>query len=208
MSAFHEVLFPLAFALGSQGGPERRTEITQLASGREFRNTPWAQSRRRWDVGGSSLTLDDVAVLTEFFEARRGRLHGFRFRDATDWKSCKPSGSVSASDQTLGVGDGAQTVFQLSKSYGATNAYIRTIAKPVAASVVVSLDGSDVSSGWSVDTTNGAITFDAPPASGVIVRAGFQFDTPARFDTDNLQTSLDAFQAGRTLSIPIIEIQP
>ena len=41
-------------------------------------------------------------------------------------------------------------------------------------------------SGWTVDTTTGVVTFTAAPAGGVIVRAGFEFDVPVRFDTDKL----------------------
>ena len=35
MASFHEVLFPLDIALKSAGGPERKTEIVTLGSGRE-----------------------------------------------------------------------------------------------------------------------------------------------------------------------------
>ena len=38
MPAFHEILFPLDVALGSRGGPERKTEIVTTGSGREERN--------------------------------------------------------------------------------------------------------------------------------------------------------------------------
>ena len=43
---FHEIRFPLAISLGGQGGPERRTEIVTLGSGRERRNARWAHARR------------------------------------------------------------------------------------------------------------------------------------------------------------------
>src|SRR5690606_30161333 len=85
--AFHEVRLPARLAFGSTGGVERRTEITTLASGFERRSTPWAQGRRRYLIGAGLRSLDDMAELTAFFEARRGRLHGFRFRDFADCKS-------------------------------------------------------------------------------------------------------------------------
>ena len=59
-----------------------------------------------------------MATLTAFFEARRGRLYGFRFRDFVDFRSCAPGDTPSASDQPLGEGDGARTSFQLVKFYG------------------------------------------------------------------------------------------
>src|SRR5215470_19731097 len=102
--AFHEVLFPTSVALGASGGPERRTEVVQLASGFEERNALWAQSRRRWNAGMGVKTLDDLHAVIAFFEARLGRLHGFRFKDALDHKSCAPGAAVSPLDQALGAG--------------------------------------------------------------------------------------------------------
>ncbi|MBG0810349.1 DUF2460 domain-containing protein [Methylosinus sp. H3A] len=42
MTSFHEVLFPCDIALGSCGGPERRTDIATMRSGFEERNSIWA----------------------------------------------------------------------------------------------------------------------------------------------------------------------
>ena len=82
--------FPANLSFGSVGGPERRTEIVTLANGFEERNTPWAHSRRRYDAGLGLRSLDDVEALIAFFEARRGQLYGFRWKDWADYKSCLP----------------------------------------------------------------------------------------------------------------------
>jgi uncharacterized protein (TIGR02217 family) len=95
--SFHDVRFPVNLSLGSVGGPERRTEIVTLTNGFEERNTPWAHSRRRYDAGAGMRSLDDIAVLVAFFEARRGMLHGFRWKDWADYKSCAPSGTPAFS---------------------------------------------------------------------------------------------------------------
>ena len=42
------------------------------------------------EVGGAAMRSDVAHELIAFFEARRGRVHGFRFRDPVDWKSCAP----------------------------------------------------------------------------------------------------------------------
>ena len=206
---FHEVRFPTSISFGSSGGPERRTEIVTLGSGREERNTPWAHGRRRYDAGLGLSTLDELHGVIAFFEARRGRLHGFRWKDHLDCKSCAPLAAVSAGDQVLGLGDGARTAFQLVKSYrdGAAS-HVRTIAKPVAGTVRVAVSDVEALSGWSVDATAGLVTFAAPPASGASVTAGFQFDVPVRFDTDRLSISLAAFRAGEAPDIPVVEIVP
>lgn len=181
---FHEVRFPLGVSFGSAGGPERRTEIVTLGSGREERNSPHAHGRRRYDAGVGLTSLDELHAAIAFFEARRGRLHGFRWKDALDWKSCPPLQAVSATDQALGEGDGTRTAFQLVKSYGDEAAsYERPILKPVEGSVRVAADGVSVS-------------------------AGFAFDVPVRFDSDRLSVNLAAFRAGEAPDIPVVEIFP
>src|SRR5689334_1780280 len=98
-AGFHEVLFPLDVALRGSGGPTRLTEVVTLASGREERNQRWANSRRRYDAGYGVRTLDALHAVIAFFEERRGRLYGFRWRDRADWKSCAPSRPPAPSDQ-------------------------------------------------------------------------------------------------------------
>lgn len=212
-AAFHEVLFPLDIALKSAGGPERRTEIVALGSGREERNARWAHSRRRYDAGYGIKTLDALSSVVAFFEERRGRLHGFRWRDRLDHSSAAPGGAVTALDQAIGTGDGAATSFQLTKRYGSVHApYARPVAKPVGGSVVVGVAGVAQVEGtaFTCDTTTGVITFLAGhvPAPGAAITAGFLFDVPVRFDTDFLEVDLSAFAAGAIPQIPLVEIKP
>lgn len=202
LSEFHDVRLPLALAFGAQGGPERRTDVVALASGGEARNAVWAGSRRRWELGGAITKIEALHALVSFFEARSGRLHGFRFRDVVDDRSGAPQEAVSATDQRLGLGDGAQTVFELLKHYGETR---RRIFKPVAGSVRVAVDGQEVST-IVVDMAQGIVRFQEPPPEEAVVTAGFLFDVPVRFDADLLETSLEGFGAGRAGQVPIIEL--
>lgn len=206
--SFHEVLFPLKLAFGASGGPERRTEIVTLGSGREERNTPWAHARRRYDVGGAVQSLDDLHALIAFFEARRGRLHGFRFRDFSDWRSGPPSTAPGALDQAIGAGDGARTAFQLIKAYGeGEHAYHRPIRKPVHDSVLIAVNGVAVDAeAFAVNHLTGVVTLLTPPPVGHAVTAGYAFDTPVRFDSDRLEASLDAFGAGRLVQVALVEL--
>ena len=138
--AFHQVRFPLDVALGARGGPERATDIVTLQSGREERNQRWAQSRRRYDAGLGVRSLDDLAEVVAFFEARHGQLHAFPWKDWTDFKSCLPSRQPAAMDQVIGKGDGAETVFGLCKAYtSGGQSYFRAIAKPVVGTVTVAV---------------------------------------------------------------------
>lgn len=207
--AFDEVSLPARLAFGSTGGVERRTEIVTLGSGFERRSTPWAQGRRRYLIGANLRSLDDMAALTAFFEARRGRLYGFRFRDFADFKSCAPGAAVGPLDQVLGEGDGVRTAFPLVKRYGeGVDGLARRIAKPVEGSVRIAVEGVELAaSEFAVDGATGVVTLDAAPDAGAAVTAGFEFDTPVRFDADRIEVTLESFDAGRMAAVPLIEVR-
>jgi uncharacterized protein (TIGR02217 family) len=208
--AFHEIRYPTRQSFGSSGGPERRTEIVTLVNGFEERNSPWQDSRRRYDAGAGARSLDDLETLIAFFEARRGQLYAFRWKDWADYKTCRPSQTVGPLDQAIGAGDGVKTVFQLQKTYvSGSQSYTRTIVKPVAGTVRVAVNGvtRTPTTDFTVDTITGLVTFNLPPAAGVAVTAGCEFDVPVRFDTDRIATTMSSFQAGEIPTVPVIEVR-
>jgi uncharacterized protein (TIGR02217 family) len=206
--AFHEVRFPDNISRGARGGPERRTQIVELGSGDEERNASWANSRRRYDVAYGVRRADDLAAVVAFFESRNGRLHGFRYKDWADYKSGLPSQAITPTDQQIGTGTGALKTFPLAKRYiSGAQSWTRTIAKPVAGTVRVALGMVEQMSGWTVDATTGVVTFITAPGNGVIIRAGFEFDVPVRFDTDVLDVTLDIERLGSITSIPLLELR-
>lgn len=212
MAAFHEVRFPLRLALGVSGGPVRRTDIVNLSNGRESRNQRWRNARRSYDAGSGIRSVADLYEVLAFFEARRGELYGFRFRDPVDFKSCPPGETPASTDQRIGTGDGVTAGFQLLKTYAdAGGSFTRRIDKPAEGSVIVSVEGVKAeAAAISVDHTTGMVTFRAgwvPPA-GAAIRAGFEFDVPVRFAIDRIDVNLTVFQAGRIPSIPLMEILP
>jgi len=206
--AFHEVQFPDNISRGARGGPQRRTQIVELASGREERNASWSASRRRYDVSYGMRRVDDLHAVVGFFEARLGRLYGFRFKDWADYKSCAPSKGVSEMDQLLGIGDGTTTSFVLTKAYGTVpHVYQRRIEKPVAGTIRVALSGAEQFNDWSSDPSTGIVTFEVAPDPDVTITAGYQFDVPVRFDSDLMDVTLDIERLGSISSIPLIEIR-
>ncbi len=212
IAGFHEVRFPLDIALGARGGPERKTEIVTTATGREERNARWAHSRRKYDAGYGVKTIARLAEIVAFFEERRGRLHGFRFRDRLDWTSAPGNAAPGPLDQALGTGDGARVEFALRKTYGTVFApYSRPILKPVSGSVRVAVAGIEAVAGtaFHADAASGIVTFQPGhvPPPGAAVTAGFVFDVPVRFDTDFLEFDLSAFEAGAIPSIPLVELR-
>jgi uncharacterized protein (TIGR02217 family) len=210
-ASFHDVLFPLAVSFGATGGPGRTNEIVQLSSGREKRNARVALSRRSYDAGTGVRSLDDLYDVLAFFEARRGSLYAFRFRDPFDMKSCRPDAAPAPLDQALGTGDGTRARFPLVKNYGeGAGAYARPILKPVAGTLRVAVAGVEKTSpgDFSFDETTGAVTFAAGaiPAAGQAVTAGYEFDVPVRFDTERIEIGLHSFKAGQIPSIPLVEV--
>ena len=207
---FHEVRFPANLSFGSVGGPERRTEVVTLANGFEERNTPWEHSRRRYDAGIGMRSLDDVETLISFFEARRGQLVGFRWKDWSDFKSSLPSKSPEYTDQIIAWGDGETVEFPLIKTYrSGEQTYARPIQKPVDGTVKLGLKGDPLSEGthFTVDYATGNVTFMTAPETGAEVTAGYEFDVPVRFDTDRIHTSVASFQAGDAPNVPVVEVR-
>jgi len=208
--AFHEIRFPANLSFGSVGGPERRTEIVTLVNGFEERNSPWAQSRHRYDAGLGLRSIADVELTIAFFEARRGQLHGFRWKDWADYRSSSITQEPGPEDQFLGIGDGVTREFQLAKTYvSGEDTYVRTIRKVVSGTVsaAVASDPKVFGLEFGVTLDTGVLTFDVPPDLGTRVTAGFEFDVPVRFDTDRIQTSLASFHAGEVPSVPVVEVR-
>lgn len=209
MADFHEVQFPTSVSRGSSGGPRRRTDIVTLRSGFEERNAIWADSRREYDAGLGIRDINDLHDVLEFFEARLGRLYGFRWKDWADYKSCAPNQAVSRDDQVIGTGDGVEVDFQLVKAYtSGPTTYTRTITKPVSGSVLVEVNGSLVDpADYSVNTGTGVITFVTAPPDTHVVKAGFEFDVPVRFTNDHIDVTVDLFSAGQVPQINVIEVK-
>lgn len=209
IASFSEERFPLRVAFGTAGGPERRTDIVRLSTGYENRNQRTRHSWRRYDAGSGVRSVEDLVAVLHFFEARRGRLVGFRFRDPFDFSSAGGGAGPTAFDQPLGTGDGETAVFPLAKRYGSgTDAYLRPIEKPVPGSVRVGVGSAERTAGLMVDATKGTVTFAVPPAVGAVLTAGFEFDVPVRFDMDHLSVNVAAFEAGDIPTIPLVEVRP
>jgi len=203
--------FPVSVGWGTSGGPGYNTSVIVLNSGHEQRNANWEYSRGMWNVATgvkSQATLED---LISFFHAAQGKLNGFRYKDRYDFKSVTTDLTPSNIDQTIATADGATIDFQLIKTYtqGSTTK-TRIISKPVSGTVLVSVDSvaQTESVDYTLDTTTGIITFlsAAVPTNGQIIKAGYEFDVPCRFDTDTLSTSIDTYKAGGA-EVPIVEIR-
>jgi uncharacterized protein (TIGR02217 family) len=208
--SYQDVLFPLRIAFGASVTSERKVEVIALASGHEQRNLRLARSRRTFDVGTGVRSMQDVRTIMDFYEARRGPTTSFRFRDPIDNSSRSDGAAVQSSDQTLGLGDGVNARFELTKRYGeGTEPYLRSIKRPVETSLTVSVNGvlSNMTD-FNFDSETSQIVFvqsKIPPMNAVIT-AGFDFHVEVRFASETLNVNLTAFNAGELPTIALIEV--
>ena len=202
MNAFDDLAYPLALGRDTAASPEFSTTVAVTASGHERRNALWSDARMRYDVGPGIRSEEELGQLVAFFRARHGPARGFRLRDPFDFSSNGMTGVPSATDQLIGIGDGARASFALCKCYGEQK---RRITRPDPASILVSVDGT-VAADWTLGAL-GELVFAAAPAQGAEVRAGFLFDVPVRFAEDRLDITGLSFAAGEAPSVPLLEIR-
>lgn len=197
--AFHEVRFPEHISYGSSGGPKFKTTIFTSDSGREQRNIDWSEARCEYNVSHGIKSRQEMDELRAFFYSRAGRAYGFRYKDWADFR---------AANQTIGVGNGVQTQFQVMKTYvSGSNSYGRVLKKLVAGT----LTGVTVNAAPATHTVNnntGVITFSTPPANGHIVAFSLvEFDVPVRFDTDHLDAEHDFWETQSWPNIGLVELR-
>ena len=169
MSFLETPTFPDDVTFEFQGGPTFSTDIVVNAGGYESRNQNWSQARRKWTASHPPKNKADTDTLIAFFSAMVGRANGFRFKDWSDY-------SATASEGVFVLL--TSTTFQMYKSYttGALT-HSRKITKPKSGIVVTGGTGA------SVDTTTGIVTV----SSGTPTAWAGEFDTPARFDSDEMR---------------------
>ena len=206
MQAFDDVSFPIPIGREADSSSRFSTQIFRSVTGHETRNSLWADASLSFDVGPGVRSEADCALLVGFFRARRGPARGFRLRDPLDDSSASDGGAPHHADQLLGMGDGVRSDFALIKHYGELpDSQQRRITRPVAGTVVVAVNGV-AATGWTLQT-QGIIRFADPPGTGADVSAGFAFDVPVRFASDELTVSAATFAAGEAVSVPLVEIR-
>jgi len=208
MSFIESPRFPDDISYGSSGGPAYNTDVITVKSGYETRNQNWVQSRHKYDAAFGIRTEPQLSELIEMFHSMAGKAHEFRYKDWGDYKSCNLAADTSDTDQFLGNGNGVITDFQIVKNYSIGLLTTRAINKPVSNTILVSVNTVAQVEGvdYSVDYTTGIITFNTAPADTLPVYAGYEFDVPCRFDTDELNVNFDAYAIG-SVNVPIIEVR-
>jgi uncharacterized protein (TIGR02217 family) len=204
MSFIETPRFPERISYGASGGPGWRTQIAESMASFEQRNGAWIYPRHRWEISQGLNAPDAWVALRAFFLIARGRLHGWRFKDWADY-------TAAHSGAEAGVVSGlTATTYQMHKRYTSGGTSIdRIIRKPVDGTVEVKVSGV-VDGSASVDATTGIITIGSAPAASVVTWAG-EFDTPMRFDIDDLRGVIVARNGSGLViewaGVPIVEIK-
>lgn len=195
--AFHDIRLPDQIEQGATGGPAFQTTVLPLSNGSEQRNIDWSEARHEWELAYGVQDKEDFAAVRNFFFARRGMAHTFRFKDWSDYDLV---------DEAQGVGDGSNRDFQLIKVYESAGPapYLRRITRPVAGTVVWKVDGVTVGA-----THNGLgiYTLATAPTLGAMVTASAEFDMCVRFNVDKFSLTLEQPEAGAIGSLPIVEVR-
>jgi len=210
MSFIESPRFPDSISYGSKGGPKYNTVITAVNSGYEYNNIRWDQARHYYDVAMGVRSESELSELVSFFHITRGKGHYFRYKDWSDYKSCDLNATPAGDDQLIGIGDGATVEFQLIKTYDLSAGIInqREIRKPVNGTILITVNSvlQTETTDYTIDYTTGIVTFTSPPADTTNIAWGGEFDVPCRFDTDELQLSLDFYGYGST-GVPVVEVR-
>jgi uncharacterized protein (TIGR02217 family) len=213
--AFDEVRFPTLISWGFGGGPEYNTDVIILSSGYEKRNSNWSIARGKYEVAHNMKSQTQLAELITFFRARQGKARGFRFRDWNDYK---------LETQTIGTGNGVQTVFQIIKTYTNSVTETRNITKIVSqadSNTIATAHGSTAitfevrvnsvlkveTSDYTIDRNTGIITFLSPVTNTHVITVSCEFDVPVRFDTDRMMATIDQHNSHSWSGIPLVEVR-
>src|SRR5690606_13538753 len=106
MSEYLRAYIPACEGYGWEGGPEHRTNIVQLRSGRERRNAAWVQPQHFFSLPFLNITQPQYAPIKQMHMNRRGRWGVFLYLDKSDWRT---------EDETFAVAESGQDEFQLGK---------------------------------------------------------------------------------------------
>ena len=194
-ATFSETLLDPYYSANARGGPQFSTAIVSCPSGFRQRNINRMDHIGRWQINYDLLDSDALKDLYDFFVAMRGMAYGFRFVPP------EFNTIADADANRFGVGDGATTTFNLvTRHVIGAQAYEHRIVKPMAGSLTyvsgastikVYKDGVLQTSGVTVSSTTGIVTFSSAPANGVVLTWAGDFHIPVTFGSDSFESNID-----------------
>jgi len=206
-------------SFGWISSPMFSTQITQSDSGAEQANRRWLHPLRKFISPDAIREHNIFEAVKAHWLVMGGPAHTWPIRDPTDFASAELEAmnvapTLDREDQLIGTGNGAQTQFQLVKTYtrGSVD-YVRPIHLPVTSSVIVGVAGADPATfspplAWSVSRYGGVVTFASPPPNGAAITAGFLFDCEVRFESDDtFEGVVKSYRVAGFADIPLVEVR-
>lgn len=162
--------------------------------------------------------------LTILFLITNGGVNNGKAATITDYDHLTGTFTIDADnlDADLTIGDTYEIArthtkdFQLVKNYTqGSQITVRDISKPVGtglgdSTILIGVDGvlKTEHTHYTIDYTTGMVTFinNNVPLIGEAITAGYEFDVPCRFDTDELTINLEMYDHG-TVSVPLVELR-
>jgi len=166
-------------AYGWQVEPSFETLIKQLQSGYERRRSKRTKVQHRYTLPFQNIPDEAFRRLKALFLVARGSAESFLVDDPSD---------NSASVEPFGVGDGAETDFDLiiQSSFG-SGSYTREILYPV--NPIFYVDGLPATATF--NGTSKKVEFSVAPDVGSVLTWSGQFLVPVRFASDTFPMSID-----------------
>jgi uncharacterized protein (TIGR02217 family) len=220
---FRDVYLPEQIGgYGWVSAPRWKTTIQVSHGGNETPNQEWEHPLHRF-VNPEIISRPDQQSLIDLkshWLVMSGPYYFFPLSDPLDKASIDHlpnlpdddlEALISETDQHIAFGDGFTDSFQLKKTYSRSGfTYTRLIQFPVVSTVAVAVAGvlADPST-YDVTRQGGVITFDTPPADDAAITAGFLFDVPVRFESDDqLEQIVRTWQAAGAADLTLIEVRP
>lgn len=170
------VLFPAlpGLSFDVKRTPVWKTRLQESVSGKETRQADWSYPRWKWsfpyDLLRDTASQQELRTLVGFFLQRQGMYDSFLLQDADDY---------TVTGQPIGTGTGAQTQYQLVRTYGG---FVEPMKEPNSISAL-KVNGS---SAPFTHLGSGLVQFNSAPANGTALTADFTYYFRARFEVDDI----------------------
>jgi len=177
MVDFPTIIIEDYLAVGFTAGSVWETSDVRAISGFSQRNQQRVRAVHEYQYGGAETAIANLIAIKAFHFEVRGKLFTWLLKDWTDY---------IYAGELLGIGDGADTTYQVIRTYGTVNPYVRDITAIKTGTLAVYVNGVEkFDPGDYTISATGLITFGVAPPSSQSVTADYEFYVPVRFQQDD-----------------------
>lgn len=172
MADFLEELLYTTVKYGSSWSDEYNVQVVETSGGQEYRSLMHPFPKRTFTLDFELATADMWPAIIDLYHRAHGTYAGFRAWCIDEDSSNGALGTPTAFDQPMGLVSAG--VYELRKYYGLTGTAgasgypHRKIKKPQAGTILVGIGPTAIrSADWTVNTTNGQVTFAADQTKSI-----------------------------------------